>query len=279
MEDLKYCYKYPHPAVTADCVIFSNIENDIKVLLIQRSNDPYKGKWAFPGGFMNIDETAEQCALRELEEETCLKDVKLEQFYTFTDVNRDPRERVISVAFWGIAKSYEIKSNDDAIDAQWFSLDKIPSLAFDHDIMLKKALEKTKHNNKTDMKPLLSPEHITELKENEIFVFGSNLEGRHGGGAARIAYDKFGAIWGQGIGLQGESYGIPTMHGGIDVIKPYVDEFIDFAKDHIELKFLVTRIGCGIAGFKDEEIAPLFREAIKIENIYLPKSFYHILMK
>lgn len=143
MEDLKYCYQYPHPAVTADCVIFSYDGNDIKVLLIQRGNDPYKGKWAFPGGFMNIDETAEQCAIRELKEETSLKDVVLEQFFTFTNINRDPRERVISIAFMGIAKSSEIKGNDDAIDAQWFSLNKIPDLAFDHDLILKKALEKT----------------------------------------------------------------------------------------------------------------------------------------
>ncbi len=100
----------------------------------------------------------------------------------------------------------------------------------------------------------------------------------HGGGAARAAYNKFGAIWGQGVGLQGQSYGIPTMHGGVDVIKPYVNEFIDFAKSHPELKFLVTRIGCGIAGFRDEEIAPLFKDAIEIENIYLPKSIYNILL-
>lgn len=129
------------------------------------------------------------------------------------------------------------------------------------------------------METRISTDYITELKENEIFVFGSNLEGMHGGGAARAAYNKFGAIWGQGVGLQGQSYGIPTMHGGVDVIKPYVDEFIDFAKSHTELKFLVTRIGCGIAGFRDEEMAPLFKDAIEIENIYLPKSFYNILVK
>ena len=129
------------------------------------------------------------------------------------------------------------------------------------------------------METRISTDYITELKENEIFVFGSNLDGMHGGGAARAAYNKFGAIWGQGVGLQGQSYGIPTMHGGVDVIKPYVDEFINFAKSHTELKFLVTRIGCGIAGFTDEEMAPLFKDAIEIENIYLPKSFYYILVK
>lgn len=126
------------------------------------------------------------------------------------------------------------------------------------------------------MKTQFTPDFITELKENEIFVFGSNLQGMHGGGAARLAYEKFGAIWGQGVGLQGQSYGIPTMHGGVDAIKPYVDEFIEFTKSHPELTFLVTRIGCGIAGFRDEEIAPLFKECIEMENVCLPKSFTNI---
>lgn len=125
----------------------------------------------------------------------------------------------------------------------------------------------------TEEEVRIAPSHIDHLEENEIFVFGSNLAGQHGGGAAWIAYKKFGAIMGQGVGLQGQSYGIPTMHGGVDVIKPYVDEFIDFAKMHPELKFLVTRIGCGIAGFQDSEVAPLFKGAVNVENIYLPKSF------
>lgn len=118
-----------------------------------------------------------------------------------------------------------------------------------------------------------TPERIMELKPNEIFVFGSNLAGSHGGGAARLAYDRFGAIWGQGVGLQGQSYGIPTMHGGVDVIKPYVDEFIEFAKQHPKYNFLVTKIGCGIAGFKIEEMAPLFQDALGVENIVLPQEF------
>lgn len=118
-----------------------------------------------------------------------------------------------------------------------------------------------------------TPERITELKPNEIFVFGSNLAGAHGGGAARLAYNRFGAIWGQGVGLQGQSYAIPTMQGGIETIKPYVDEFISFAKQHPEQKFLVTKIGCGIAAFRIEEIAPLFQNALKAENIILPQEF------
>jgi hypothetical protein len=118
-----------------------------------------------------------------------------------------------------------------------------------------------------------TPELITELKPNEIFVFGSNLQGMHGGGAAYIAYRKFGAVMGQGVGLQGQSYGITTMQGGVDTIKPYVDEFIEFAKQNQELTFLVTRIGCGIAGFTDEEIAPLFEAAHNIKNIVLPPGW------
>ena len=118
-----------------------------------------------------------------------------------------------------------------------------------------------------------TPEFITELQPGEIFVFGSNLGGMHAGGAARIAYNNFGAIWGQGVGLQGQSYGIPTMQGGVETVRPYVDEFIQFAKDHPELTFLVTRIGCGIAGFTDAQIAPLFEKAHNIENIVLPEGW------
>ena len=118
-----------------------------------------------------------------------------------------------------------------------------------------------------------TPEFITELQQGEIFVFGSNLSGMHGGGAALVAYRKFGAVWGQGVGLQGQSYGIPTMQGGVETIRPYVDEFIQFAGEHPELTFLVTRIGCGIAGFTDDEISPLFKKAHSIENIILPEGW------
>lgn len=121
--------------------------------------------------------------------------------------------------------------------------------------------------------------HISELTDNEIFVFGSNLVGAHGGGAARLAYKRFGAIWGNGMGLQGQSYAIPTMQGGVETIRPYVDDFIKFAKEHKQFTFLVTRIGCGIAGFRDEDIAPLFKEAEDVANIILPKKFVEIIQK
>ncbi len=122
-----------------------------------------------------------------------------------------------------------------------------------------------------------TPEMIRELAPNEIFVFGSNLGGFHGGGAARAAMNLFGAVWGQGVGLQGQSYAIPTMQGGVETIKPYVDEFIRFAQSRPDLYFYVTRIGCGIAGFIDEDIAPLFRDALALDNVALPKTFYDIL--
>lgn len=123
----------------------------------------------------------------------------------------------------------------------------------------------------------ITPSWITSLQDNEVFVFGSNLQGMHGGGAARVAYEKFGAVWGQGVGIQGQSYGIPTMHGGVDVIKPYVDDFVEYVKQHPDKKFLVTPIGCGIAGFTEAEIAPLFKDAVDVENIWLPEKFYEFI--
>ena len=118
---------------------------------------------------------------------------------------------------------------------------------------------------------------VVSLKPDEVFVFGSNLAGFHGGGAARAAYNKFGAVWGQGVGLQGQSYAIPTMQGGVETIAPYVDEFIAYAKNHPEKRFLVTEIGCGIAGFAPEEIAPLFAKAVDVENITLPQRFWEVI--
>ena len=126
-------------------------------------------------------------------------------------------------------------------------------------------------------RPNYTPDKISELKADEVVVFGSNLDGMHGGGAAFVAWKKFGAVMGCGVGYRGQSYAIPTMQGGVETIKPYVDGFIAFAKEHPELFFYVTRIGCGIAGFRDKEIAPLFREALGLENVCLPESFVKVL--
>lgn len=126
-------------------------------------------------------------------------------------------------------------------------------------------------------RPDFTPDYITELKPDEVFVFGSNLAGMHCGGAAYIAFKQFGAVMGCGVGLRGQSYAIPTMQGGVETIKSYVDDFIAFAKEHPELFFYVTRIGCGIAGFRDKEIAPLFKEALELENVCLPETFAKVL--
>lgn len=123
-----------------------------------------------------------------------------------------------------------------------------------------------------------TPDNIKELAPDEIFVFGSNLAGHHGGGAARVALDRFSAQWGQGEGIQGQSYAIPTMQGGVETIKPYVDRFLDLAYEWDQNTFLVTRIGCGIAGFTPEQIAPLFDRALDMYNVVLPRDFYDILI-
>lgn len=122
----------------------------------------------------------------------------------------------------------------------------------------------------------VTPEYISVLQPNEVFVFGSNVRGKHYGGAAAFAVKRFGAIMGQGEGLQGQSYAIPTMEG-IDNMRAAVERFIAFAQEHLELTFLVTPIGCGIAGYTPEEIAPLFAEAKNLDNVHLPNSFWNSL--
>lgn len=127
-----------------------------------------------------------------------------------------------------------------------------------------------------EYKERITPEHISELAPKEIFVFGSNAQGRHMGGAAWVASEKFGAVWGQGEGLQGKSYAIPTMEG-LDNLAPAVERFVAFARQHPDLTFLVTPIGCGIAGYRPEQIAPLFAEAVPLPNVFLPMSFWKVL--
>ena len=142
MEENKYCYKYPHPAVTTDCVIFGFDGSELQVLLIERGIEPFKGKWAFPGGFLNMDETAGEGALRELKEETGLENAYIEQFNTYSDPGRDPRERVITIAHYALVRIHEVKGGDDAAKAQWFPIDEVPQLAFDHDKILRDAMRK-----------------------------------------------------------------------------------------------------------------------------------------
>ncbi len=136
---MSYTYEYPRPAVTADCVVIAK-ENEPKVLLIQRGNEPFKGQWAFPGGFMNMDETTEQCAVRELEEETGLKVNEIKQIGAYSKVDRDPRGRTVTVAYLVVIdKAEAVKGGDDAAKAQWFPLSALPKLAFDHEEIIKDA--------------------------------------------------------------------------------------------------------------------------------------------
>lgn len=123
-----------------------------------------------------------------------------------------------------------------------------------------------------------TPEMIERLQPNEVFVFGSNINGQHCSGAARSAYEYFGAVWGKGVGIQGCSYAIPTMQGDINLLRLYVDDFIDYASTHPDLIFLVTRVGCGIAGYKDNQIAPLFVDALNLKNVTLPYTFVRCLL-
>ncbi len=154
MDELKYRYKYPHPAVTTDCVIFGFDGTKLRVLLIQRGLEPYLGRWAFPGGFLNMNESAETGALRELQEETGLDWTScaaagndpgrragyIRQLHTFSEPDRDPRERVITIAYYALVRLQDVRGGDDAADARWFALDEVPSLAFDHDMILRTAL-------------------------------------------------------------------------------------------------------------------------------------------
>lgn len=134
-----YCYKYPRPSVTTDCVIFGFDGARLMVLLIQRGMEPYKGRWAFPGGFLEMEESAEEGALRELREETGVRGAYIRQFHTFTAPQRDPRERVITIAYYALVRIQDVKGGDDAADARWFALTEVPQLAFDHGRILRKA--------------------------------------------------------------------------------------------------------------------------------------------
>lgn len=145
---MAYTYKYPRPAVTADCVVLTK-ESVPQVLLIERGFDPFKGCWAFPGGFLNMDETTEQCAIRELEEETGLKVNELHQIGAYSKVNRDPRGRTITVAYLAIIDaSVAVTGRDDAAKAQWFPIDALPPLAFDHEDIMQDAITLFKNENR-----------------------------------------------------------------------------------------------------------------------------------
>ncbi len=179
-----YKYKYPRPALTVDIVIFAMNEDDLNVLLIRRKGEPFQGQWAIPGGFVEMDETLETSARRELEEETGLKNIFLEQLYTFGGVNRDPRERTVSVAYYALVqqKKQKVISGSDASEAKWFAVSDLPELAFDHQLILDTALERLR--GKVRYQPVgfeLLPRKFTLRQLQNLYevILGRELDKRN----------------------------------------------------------------------------------------------------
>lgn len=181
-DERKFCYHYPHPAVTTDCVIFTARNGQLLLLLVKRGLEPYKGKWALPGGFMRIDETAEECARRELFEETGLSTAYVRQYHAFTDVKRDPRERVVTIAYYALVRYADVVGGDDADDARWFGVDMLPELAFDHALIVAKALETMRRDIYFDpigFELLPNEFSMSELQKLFEVITGTNFDRRN----------------------------------------------------------------------------------------------------
>ncbi|NQZ56213.1 MAG: NUDIX hydrolase [Lentisphaeraceae bacterium] len=181
---MSYTYEYPHPAVTVDCVLFGLGEDKLQLLLIERGLEPFKGSWALPGGFVKMDEDSETAARRELAEETGVNDVYLEQLYTFSKVERDPRERVISISYYGLIKpqTKTLSASTDAVQARWFNIDELPEMAFDHAEIVDKAMERLK--GKVKYQPIgfeLLPDKFTlpQLQKVYEIVLQRDLDKRN----------------------------------------------------------------------------------------------------
>lgn len=181
-EDKKYCYRYPHPAVTTDCVIFTFHERALKVLLIRRGIEPYKGMWALPGGFMRIDESAEEGAIRELLEETGYRAAYIRQFHTFSAPGRDPRERVVTIAFFALVRWARVRGGDDAAEACWTPVNSVPQLAFDHSEILRMALDSLRrdiHFDPVGFELLGEKFSMRELQEVYEAILGREFDRRN----------------------------------------------------------------------------------------------------
>lgn len=176
-----YTYEYPRPALSVDCVIFGLNDDELKVLLIERAHEPYAGYWAFPGGFVDMNETTEEAAKRELQEETGIQNMYMEQLYTFSDVNRDPRGRVISVAYYALVKlsdfTSQVRASSDAKRAEWFQVNNLPPLAFDHAKIFEVAFNRLK--GKVRYQPIgfeLLPEKFTLSQLQKLYELIMNKE-------------------------------------------------------------------------------------------------------
>lgn len=182
---MAYTYEYPRPALTVDCIIFGLDESNLlKVLLIERGHEPYKGQWALPGGFVDMDEDLETAALRELEEETGVKNVFIEQLFSFGSVDRDPRGRVVSVAYFALVNltDHPVAASSDANEAEWFDIKKLPPLAFDHQHIMKVAIERLR--GKVRYQPIgfeLLPEEFTLTQLQQLYesILGIELNKRN----------------------------------------------------------------------------------------------------
>jgi 8-oxo-dGTP diphosphatase len=181
---MSYSYEFPRPALTIDCVVFGLDAQDLKVMLIQRDIPPFQGHWALPGGFVRMNETLEQAAIRELREETGIQEVFLEQLYTFGDIDRDPRDRTVTVAYYALVNlgGYQIQASTDARDAAWFSVNEVPSLAFDHEKILSVALIRLK--GKVRYEPIgfeLLPKKFTLSQLQKLYetILGQALDKRN----------------------------------------------------------------------------------------------------
>lgn len=181
-EAYPHCYKYPQAGVTADCVVFSYDCKELKVLLIKRGKEPFKDSWAFPGGFVNPDETVEQGAVRELMEETSLRVDYMEQIKVFSSPDRDPRQRVMTVPFLCLTRNFEVSGGDDAAEARWFPVDSLPLLAFDHKQIMEEARKVLKRLLLSDsIAGYLMPETFTMPQLQRLYeqILGSKLDRRN----------------------------------------------------------------------------------------------------
>ena len=251
-------------------VVAAIIRKDNRIFATQRGYGPWKDWWEFPGGKMELGEAPEDALVREIEEELSTQ-ISVDKFLHTVDYDY-PQFHLTMHCYMCSLLTDALHLNEHEA-ARWLGVDELRTVNWlPADDQLLPLIER-----ELNARPRrVTPSQIIDLADGEIFVFGSNVRGMHMGGAARFAAEKFGAVWGVGEGLQGRSYAIPTMEG-LESLAPAVDRFTIFARQHPELKFYVTTIGCGIAGYRPDQIAPMFQQAASLPNVYLPASFWEVI--